>query len=167
MATVPARIPASLLARAALFLWTLPTNAVGHLAGLAGSGHLPARVGASAVRGWAYELRWSGIGAVTIGDVVLHDKRFFDGLRGRILLAHELAHVAQHRVLGPFYLVAHAFAQAASAVRGLGQGLRFVDLVHAHNPLEQKWICLGFDECAEVAGMAEASREALLRQYGV
>ena len=45
---------------------------------------------------WLYEIRpgigldW--VGAVTLGHVVLHQKGFFDGRSGQLILAHELAH---------------------------------------------------------------------------
>jgi hypothetical protein len=107
------------------------------------------------------------VGAITIGDVVLYDEPFMTGLRGRVLFAHELAHVAQHRILGPFYLAAHAIAQLVSALRAWGKGSRLVDLVHAHNPLEQCWIRLPFDACDAVARMPAPEREQLLGDYGV
>jgi hypothetical protein len=148
-------------------MWTLPTNIVGHALGLAASGHRPKRIGGARVSGWAYSLRWRGLGAITIGDIVLYDEPFMTGLRGRVLFAHELAHVAQHRILGPFYLVAHAIAQVISALRAVGKGSRFVDLVHAHNLLEQRWIRLPFDACDAVAQMPAPEREKLLGDYGV
>src|SRR6185369_15848447 len=56
-------------------LWTLPTNVLGHLAGLLSSGgRLPRRVGGPAAVGWLYPIR-SGLGldwvaAVTIGHAI-------------------------------------------------------------------------------------------------
>ena len=165
-AAIPCPVPNWAVLRVLLFLWTLPTNLVGHALGLAASGRRPKRIGGARVSGWAYPLRWSGVGAITIGDVVLYDEPFMSGVRGRVLFAHELAHVAQHRVLGPFYLAAHATAQVVSALRAVGKG-SFVDLVHAHNPLEQRWIRLPFDACDAVARMPAPEREQLLGDYGV
>ena len=42
-------------------LWTLPTNLLGHLAGLLASGRLPRRVGGPAAVGWLYPIR-AGLG---------------------------------------------------------------------------------------------------------
>jgi hypothetical protein len=58
-------------------------------------------------------------------------------------------------------------AQLASILIGLRHGGGFGHLVHAHNPLEQRWICLGFDQCSEIARWPEAQRERVLASYGV
>ena len=46
-------------------LWTLPTNLLGHLAGLVVSGRLPRRVGGPAAVGWLYPIRpaWGSTGS--------------------------------------------------------------------------------------------------------
>jgi len=127
-------------------LWLLPTNIVGHLAGVLVSGGLPRRVGGPAARAWLYAIR-SGVGldwvgAVTLGHAILYRPGIFDGRAGRMILAHELAHTRQHDVLGPLYLPLHMLAQSLSALLSLGQGPRH-SRVHDHNPLEQTFICLG------------------------
>lgn len=164
---IPPALPDWPLLRGALLVWRLPTNLIGHLLGLIATARRARRIGGARVSGWAYAIGWSRIGAITIGDVVLHDDGFFDGLSGRVLLAHELAHVVQHRVLGPLYLPAHAAAQCFSAWRSLGTRSDFVSLVHKDNPLEQRWICLSFDACSDVVAMPEAKRDHLLREFGV
>jgi len=128
-------------------LWTAPTNVIGHLAGLLASGRLPDRVSGPAARAWLYPNRnrllgrwW--FGAVTLGHVVLYQPPIFDGLRGKLILAHELAHTRQHDWLGPLYLPLHIVAQATSALISLFTA-RHHSRVHDHNPLEQTFICLG------------------------
>lgn len=128
-------------------LWTLPTNVVGHLAGLLVSGRFPRRVQGPAAVGWLYLIR-SGlgldwVGAVTLGHAVLCRPGMLDrpDLRSRLTLAHELAHTRQHDWLGPLYLPAHILAQAGSALLSIG-GPVMVSRQHDHNPLEQTFICL-------------------------
>jgi hypothetical protein len=135
------------VARLARALWTLPTNLVGHAAGLLASGQLPRRVGGPAAVGWLYPLRpgplldW--IGAVTLGHAILYRRGMLDGeaLSARLTLAHELAHTRQHDVLGPFYLPLHALAQLISALLSV-RARPVVSRVHDHNPLEQTLICI-------------------------
>jgi hypothetical protein len=136
------------LLAAARALWTLPTNVVGHAAGLLVSGgRRPQRVGGPAAVGWLYPIRpglgldW--VGAVTLGHAILHRPGMLSGgtLRARMTLAHELAHTRQHDRLGPLYLPLHALAQAASALLSIGRRPA-VSRVHDHNPLEQTFICL-------------------------
>ena len=135
-------------ARLVRALWTLPTNVLGHLAGLAVSGHRPRRVGGPAARAWLYVIRpglgldW--VGAVTLGHAILARPGMLDGpaLHARLTLAHELAHTRQHDWLGPLYLPLHILAQATSAALSLG-GRPAVSRVHDHNPLEQTFICIG------------------------
>jgi hypothetical protein len=104
-------------------------------------------VGGPAAVGWVYEIRpglgldW--VGAVTLGHAILHRRGMFDdGLRGRLVLAHELAHTRQHDLLGPLYLPLHILAQAASAALSWGRPV-VISRVHDRNPLEQTFICLG------------------------
>ena len=135
------------VARALRGLWTLPTNLVGHLAGLVVSGGRPRRVGGPAARAWLYPIRrglgldW--VGAVTLGHAILARPGMLDGptLHARLTLAHELAHTRQHDWLGPLYLPLHILAQSTSAALSLG-GSPVVSRVHDHNPLEQTFICL-------------------------
>src|SRR3954469_114975 len=86
----------NIVVRALRFVWTLPTNLLGHLAGLVVSGARGRKVGGRAGVGWTYRIRpgigldW--VGAVTLGNAILHTHGMFDGPRGRLVLAHELAH---------------------------------------------------------------------------
>jgi hypothetical protein len=138
----------------------LPTNVVGHLAGLIVSGRRPKRVGGAAATGWLYQIRpglgldW--VGAVTLGNAILHRPGFLEGeaLHARLTLAHELCHCRQHEWLGPLYLPLHIVAQAASALLSLGRPVA-VSRVHDRNPLEQTFICLA----------AGATREPLPRGF--
>ena len=65
-------------------LWTLPTNVVGHLAGLLVSGRWPRRAGGAAATGWLYPIRrgmgldW--VGAVTLGHAILYRPGLLDGV---------------------------------------------------------------------------------------
>ena len=136
-----------MLARLARLAWTLPTNLVGHLAGLIVSGRRPTRMRGGAASGWLYPIRpgigldW--VGAVTLGHAILHRPGLLDGrgLRARLTLAHELCHCRQHDWLGPLYLPLHILAQAASALLSLGRPVT-ISRVHDRNPLEQTFICL-------------------------
>jgi hypothetical protein len=158
------------LVRAARAVWTLPTNVLGHLAGLVASGgQRPRRVAGPAAAGWLYPIRpgrgldW--VGAVTIGHAILHRPGMLDGpdLRARLTLAHELAHTRQHDWLGPLYLPLHLLAQAASALASIGRPV-VVSRVHDRNPLEQTFICLAAG--ATRAPPAGVDAEAFLAAFG-
>ena len=44
------------------------------------------------------------------------------------------------------------------------------DPIHAHNPLEQRWLCLGFDAYQQLLrgeGLGATARERLLQRFGV
>jgi hypothetical protein len=164
----------ALVARALRALWTLPTNVVGHLAGLVVSGGRPRRVGGPAARAWVYPIRaglgldW--VGAVTLGHAILARPGLLDGpsLHARLTLAHELAHTRQHDWLGPLYLPLHILAQSTSAVLSLG-GPPTVSRVHDHNPLEQTYICIGAGATRPPypSGLeAEPDRERFLAAFG-
>lgn len=127
--------------------WTLPTNLIGWALCLLLSGQRGRRVGGPAATGWIYPVR-SGIGldwmgAVTLGHHILYRHGMFDGPRGRLILAHELAHTRQHDVLGPLYLPLHIVCQAVSFAVSLWKGPVRHSRVHDHNPLEQTFIALG------------------------
>ena len=152
-------------------LWTLPTNLLGHLAGLVASGRLPRRVGGPAAVGWLYPIRaglgldW--VGAVTIGHAILHRPGVLDGptTAARLTLAHELAHTRQHDRLGPFYLPLHILSQAASALLTRGKPIT-VSRVHDLNLLEQTLIAI--PASAPYAPHAsEAEVSAALAAFGV
>jgi hypothetical protein len=152
-------------------VWTLPTNLLGHAAGLLVSGGRPRRVGGPAARGWLYPIRdrigldW--VGAVTIGHAILHRPGLLDTdtLPARLTLAHELAHTRQHDRLGPLYLPSHILAQTLSALLSIGRPVVFTR-VHDRNPLEQTWIAISASETRR-AGGPTPQIEALLRDFGV
>jgi hypothetical protein len=156
-------------------LWTLPTNLIGHAAGLLVSGgRRPRRVGGRAATGWLYPIRrgvgldW--VGAVTLGHAILYSPRIFEGLEGRVTLAHELAHTRQHDTLGPLYLPLHVLAQATSAAMSLSRGRVRYSRVHDHNPLEQTFICLSAGAIRGLAtggGPIGIDTERYLAEFGV
>jgi hypothetical protein len=165
---------AALAARGLRALWTLPTNVLGHVAGLVVSGGAGRRVGGPACRGWVYRIRpglgldW--VGAVTLGHVILARPGMLDGddAHARLTLAHELAHARQHDWLGPLYLPLHILAQLTSAALSLFGG-PIVSRVHDRNPLEQTFICLsaGATRPPYPTAIADAdARERFLSAFG-
>ena len=150
-------------------LWTLPTNLLGHLAGLLASGRRPRRVGGPAARGWLYPIRRGAgldwVGAVTLGHAILVTPGLVDSgtLAARLTLAHELAHTRQHDVLGPLYLPLHILAQLTSAVLSIGRPVA-VSRVHDRNPLEQRWIAVS---ASETRRRADEQVAAVLADFGV
>jgi hypothetical protein len=102
--------------------------------------------------------------AVTLGHAILHQPGFFEGRRGRLILAHELAHTRQHDVLGPLYLPLHILAQLVSALLWTVSRVPDSDAVHAHNPLEETWICLGARAYKQLA-RGERWRETDVDEY--
>jgi hypothetical protein len=151
-------------------IWTLPTNLIGHAAGLLVSGRLPRRVRGPAAVGWLYPIR-SGlgldwVGAVTLGHAILYRPGLLDDgtPTARLTLAHELAHTRQHDLLGPLYLPMHILAQAVSAIVTRGRAT-IVSRVHDANPLEQTFICI--PASAPHAPLSEdVDLEELLRAFG-
>ena len=171
------RLPLPLAALRAL--WALPTNVIGHAAGVLVSvgGHAGRRrVRGPAASAWLYRIRpgigldW--VGAVTLGHVVLYRGGMFDGYAGRLVLAHELAHTRQHDWLGPLYLPLHILAQATSALLSLGRPPHH-SRVHDRNPLEQTFIALGASAYeplargAPVHAAAGVDADAMLQAFGV
>jgi hypothetical protein len=157
------------------WIWTLPTNLLGHAAGLLVSGRAPRRVGGRAAVGWLYPIRgglgldW--VGAVTLGHAILFRPGMLEG-RGRsarLTLAHELAHTRQHDWLGPLYLPLHLLAQAASAALSWRRGPPVVSRVHDRNPLEQTFICLAAGATRGPLPLSggEDETEAFLAEFGV
>ncbi|MBK6848129.1 MAG: hypothetical protein IPG96_11540 [Proteobacteria bacterium] len=155
-------------------LWTLPTDLVGHSVGLLVSGGRGVRrIGGPAAVATIYPCRipcpWQ-FGAVTLGQAIIYRPPLAEGIGGRLLLAHELAHSRQHDVLGPLYLPAHLLVQLISALVFVGRRSRSGDPIHAHNPLEQRWLCLGFDAYQQLLrgeGLGATARERLLQRFGV
>lgn len=156
------------LARVARGLWTLPTTALGCVAGVLVSGSLGRTIGTDRARARLFIIRVPGfrwIGGVTLGHAILLSPKFSEGLFGRLVIAHELAHTRQHDVLGPIYLPVHIVAQIASALRFVVRPLRESDPVHAYNPLEQRWLFLGhaaIDELMRGERMTEDERDRFL-----
>lgn len=162
------------MVRALRGLWTLPTNLLGHLAGRVLSGGPPMRVEGPAAVGWIYPIRpgwgFDWVGAVTLGHAILHCRRTFDGPIGRAVLAHELAHTRQHDVLGPLYLPLHILAQSTSALLSLVVPGHVGSRVHAYNPLEHTFICLGAQACYDLARgeyQGEFPSERFLAEFGL
>lgn len=147
-------------------LWTLPTNVLGHSLGALVSASRGTPVGSDAARGRLYRIRMPlvrRLAGVTLGHAILLSPELADGPTGRLVLAHELAHTRQHDVLGPLYLPLHGAAQLTSALLWLVAPVQDSDPVHAHNPLEQRWLCLGHAAIGELAHGERLDREALER----
>jgi hypothetical protein len=86
------------------------------------------------------------------------------------VLAHELAHTRQHDVLGPLYLPLHILAQTTSTALSLILPGRVRSRVHAYNPLEHTFICLGAQACHDLAllhRLPEPEVERYLQRFGV
>ncbi|MEM9187689.1 MAG: hypothetical protein AAGF12_00835 [Myxococcota bacterium] len=164
------RHPAARLLRG---LWTAPTNLLGHAAGVLASGSRGQLLSGDAAVGRLYVIRLPllrRIGGVTLGHAILLSPRYTEGLLGRLVIAHELAHTRQHDVLGPLYLPAHIVAQTVSALVWPFARIEGSDPVHAHNPLEERWICLGHSAIRDLMHgkrFTEQEREQLLSRLGV
>jgi hypothetical protein len=88
------------------YVWAGPNSLVG-LAGALTTRTLPVRwrgvlLFEDASGGLARFLRWRGFAAITLGHVIVTNRRASDGL-----LAHELEHVAQAERWGPLYYPAY------------------------------------------------------------
>jgi hypothetical protein len=95
------------------YVWAGPNSLVGLLGGLT-TGRRPVRwrgvlLFEDAEAGLARFLRWRGFAAITLGHVIVTNRRLTDEI-----LAHELAHVAQSERWGPLYYPAYLLA----SVRG-------------------------------------------------
>jgi Domain of unknown function (DUF4157) len=91
------------------YLWAGPNSLVG-LAGALTTGRRPVRwrgvlLFEDAGGALARFLRWRGFTAITLGHVIVANARLGDEV-----LAHELAHVAQHERWGPLYYPAYLAA---------------------------------------------------------
>lgn len=140
------RLPRGVRRRGPRDLWSLPTDALGHAAAmlLGGRGrsiHVDARLARARVYLCPRMPRW--LGGLALGHAVLIRRGDLPAPLGRALLAHELAHTRQADLLGPLYLPAHILAQALSFALSLALPGDVPSRVHAYNPLEQSWICIG------------------------
>ncbi|HET9887997.1 MAG TPA: hypothetical protein VFR10_10835 [bacterium] len=149
------------------FLWTLPTNLIGHGVGLAITRARPVRVGSDAAPGWLYVLPpRKGFGAIALGDAVISAPELVRGEGGRMVLLHELSHVRQHSWLGPLYLPLHALAQLLSLALSTVRPTAGTSRIHAYNPLEQHFLCVPYHEICRPAQRSERI-ERLFSWFGV
>jgi hypothetical protein len=91
------------------YVWAAPNSLVGLAAALTTRGR-PVRwrgvlLFEDVSGGLARFLRWRGFTAITLGHVIVANARLGDDV-----LAHELAHVAQHERWGPLYYPAYLVA---------------------------------------------------------
>lgn len=162
-----------LLSRSLRALWTLPTNVLGHTLGRALATERSTTYASEFAHGTLYVVErpvFGAVGAITLGNAILASPEFTQGLRGRVVLAHELAHTRQHDVLGPLYLPAHGILQALSAALWLVRPIEGSDPVHAHNPLEERWLFLGHTAIRELLvgeRWSTEELESLLAELGV
>jgi len=149
--------------------WTAPTTLLGHgLARLAGCG-VAQRIGGRASSASLYRLpagRLRGLGAITIGHVVVVEPEFLER-RERWILAHELSHTRQHDWLGPGYLLVHALFQAVSVVASAVRPVPGFPPQHAYNPLERRFLCVPFDALAAPHPPSGALAQDVLGAFGL
>lgn len=159
--------------RLARRIWTFPTTTLGHCVARWLTSEPPRRLSGPAAEAWLYLIPDGRrrISAITIGHVIIFKRERLRGLEGGLILAHELAHTRQHEWLGPLYLPLHAACEVTSAI--LARLLRappIVSAVHAYNPLEQTFICIGAGACRPLSrGELEAPFDvrAFMRTLGV
>ena len=154
------------------YVWTLPTNAVGHLIGWALAPSRPDPIGSDAARAWLYRLargsRLRPIGAVTIGSTIICAPEFLDcGPRRRVVLAHELSHVRQHDWLGPLYLPLHLLAQISSAGLSVIRPRAGFTPQHAYNPLEECFLAVPFSAIGKSDSPLSEGTSTVLTAFGV
>lgn len=152
----------------------MPTNLLGHAAGAVLSGSWGRAVRSPYARARVYVLRMPGfkwIGGVALGHAIVLSPKYGQGLLARLVLAHELAHTRQHDLLGPLYLPSHALLQLVSALCWQLRPVPGSDPVHAHNPLEERWLFLPHHRLPTLArtpeGPLRAALEARLKALGV
>ena len=166
----PARSERTLVL-AARWLWTLPTNLVGHLVGLLAARSWPTRVGGPAASASLYRLGstpWARmLGAIAIGNVIIAEDVFISGSRGRWVLAHELSHTRQHAWLGPLYLPVHILLQIVSALASLVRPVPGFPPQHAYNPLERIVLYVPFDVLVEEASVDDRERAGIFAALGL
>lgn len=153
------------------WLWTLPTNLIGHAVGLLACRTLPRRLKGPAGTAWLYVLpqgsRLRRVGAVALGHAVLAASSFLSGRRGQWVLAHELSHTRQHDWLGPAYLPLHILFQAVSIVLTRVRPVPGFSPVHAYNPLERVFLCVPFDVLLQTEGVLFAGDRRVLEAFGI
>lgn len=157
-----------LLAR---WVWTLPTNLIGHTVGCLACRRPPRRLKGPAGTAWLYLLPQGSwlrrLGAVAIGHAVLAERSFISGNRGRWVLAHELSHTRQHDWLGPAYLPLHALFQVASIVLTRVRPVPGFTALHAYNPLERILLHVPFDVLLESEEALSSGDPRVLNAFGV
>jgi hypothetical protein len=131
-------------------------------------------VGGTVAKGYLYTLSGAKVarfvGAIALGHVILCRTDLLEGPMARALLAHELAHTRQHDWLGPLYLPAHGLAQLISLAFSYLLPGKVPSRVHAYNPLEQTFICLGATNVRALAAgelTSHDEQEAFYRLFGL
>jgi hypothetical protein len=107
------------------------------------------------------------VGAVAIGHVVVAERSFISGYRGRWVLAHELSHARQHDWLGPAYLPLHMLCQIASVVLTRMRPMPGFTPVHAYNPLERLLLHVPFDVLLESEESLTSGDPRVLNAFGL
>ena len=157
-----------LLAR---WVWTLPTNLFGHTVCCLACRRPPRQLKGPAGKAWLYLLPQgsllSRIGAVAIGHVVLAERSFVSGDRGRWVLAHEMSHTRQDDWLGPAYLPLHALLQVTSIVLTGVRPVPGFSALHAYNPLERILLHVPFDVLLESEESLSCGDPRVLNAFGV
>jgi hypothetical protein len=152
-------------------VWTLPTNLIGHTVGCVACRSLPRRLKGPAGTAWLYLLPHGSwlrrVGAVAIGHVVLAERSFVSGDRGRWVLAHEMSHTRQHDWLGPAYLPLHALFQLTSILLTRVRPASGFPALHAYNPLERILLHVPFDVLLESEESLSCGDPRVLNAFGV
>jgi hypothetical protein len=155
----------------ARWVWTLPTNLIGHTVGCLACRRLPRRLKGPAGAAWLYLLPVGSLlrraGVVAIGHVVLAESTFVSGDRGRWVLAHEMSHSRQHDWLGPAYLPLHVLFQVMSIVLNRVRPVQGVSALHAYNPLERILLHVPFDVLLEAEKSLSSGDPRVLSAFGL
>jgi len=154
-------------------VWTAPTTLLGHALGRLVTRNQPRRIEAPAASAWLYLSGRSSklkLSALTIGHVIIAREDRLAGFEGKLILAHELAHTRQHDWLGPWYLPAHVVCELVSSLVATFKRAPVFSKVHAYNPLEQTFICIGAGACRPLAAgdiKAPFALSELLTAFGI
>jgi hypothetical protein len=155
----------------ARWVWTLPTNLIGHGIGCLACRRLPRRLKGPAGAAWLYVLpegsRLRRVAAVAIGHAVLAESSFISGHRGRWVLAHEMSHARQHDWLGPVYLPLHGLCQVASILLTRVRPVPGFSALHAYNPLERLLLHVPFDVLLESEDSLSSGDPRVLKMFGL